>query len=241
MVIIIASIIGSVPFFSYKILAKERFENVEIRVIRPRYFTKRKKFEIGAQFSAIMNETFIYTFLGSGILSYHLTESIGAELSLSAATNIDKEDKRILFDEFKIKTNIFRTSSSIEAALLWTPIYGKWQLASGDLIYFDTFLSFGVGQTNIDWNYNDICTEPDGPADPPLPDNKVGRYLTILLGIGQRYFVSKKMAVRWDLRGHALQYEKSDPVCSDREAEAVSGQTAFHNNITLQIGVSRFL
>ena len=41
----------------------QRFENVEIRVVRPRFFNKRKRFELGTQFSAIMNETFIYTFL----------------------------------------------------------------------------------------------------------------------------------------------------------------------------------
>ena len=38
----------------------ERFKNVEIRVIRPRYFTKRKRVELGAQFTSIMNESFIY-------------------------------------------------------------------------------------------------------------------------------------------------------------------------------------
>ena len=242
-VIVVSCIATHVPYVNvvdHQVFARERFEDEEIRVIRPRYFNKRKKLELGAQFSAIMNETFIYTFLASGLASYHLTEFLGVELSAAIGTNIDKEDKRVLFDEFKIKTNIFRTFYTTEAALLWTPIYGKWQLASGRLVYFDTFLLGGVGITGIDWKYNDICTEPE-EGDPPLPADKVAQYPTFVFGVGQRYFLSKNTAIHWDLRGHSLQYKSLDAVCNPEAAEAAGiGGTDIHNNITVHFGASKF-
>ena len=39
----------------------ERFKDVEIRVIRPKYFTKRKHFELGADFSVVTNQTLSQT------------------------------------------------------------------------------------------------------------------------------------------------------------------------------------
>lgn len=220
----------------------ERFKNVEIRVIRPRYFTKRKHLELGAQFSGVMNEAFIYTFMATGLLAYHFTETFAFELAASFGFNLDKEDKRILFDEFEIKTKIFRTLYSIEGDVQWTPVYGKWQLPSGRLIYFDTYLSFGGGLTGVDWKYKDFCTPPDRAKNPDAPDIKsdaVKSYPTFLMGLGQRYFINKETAVRWDIRNHSLMYNKFDVDCSADPSAAESG-SGIHNNITLQVGASKF-
>ena len=50
---------------------KERFKDTEIRVIRPSYFNKAKRFELGAGMNMVMNESFIYTFLLLGL--QHIT------------------------------------------------------------------------------------------------------------------------------------------------------------------------
>ncbi len=123
----------------------ERFKDTEIRVIRPRYFNKGKRFELGGALNVIMNESFIYTYMATGIVAFHLNEDWAIEGSASYGLNIDREDKRILFDEFEIKTQLFRTKYQAELAIQYTPIYGKWQLPSGRLIYFDTYLTAGVG------------------------------------------------------------------------------------------------
>ncbi|MCX6130514.1 MAG: outer membrane beta-barrel domain-containing protein, partial [Proteobacteria bacterium] len=170
----------------------ERFKDVEIRVIRPRYFTKSGKLELGAAINAIMNESFIYTFLGTGILTYHFSEEWAIEASGSYGLSIDREDKRILFDEFNIKTQIFRTSYLAQLGVQWTPIYGKWQLPSGKLVYFDTYFELGVGQTGVEWRYSDFCEAPDLKLEPNaegIPTNTTIGYPTFLAGIGQRYFV----------------------------------------------------
>ena len=78
-----------------------QFEDVEIRVVRPRYFNKSGRLELGAQVSTVMNETFIYTFMATGLAAFHMSESLALEGSFSYGTSINKEDKRILFDEFE--------------------------------------------------------------------------------------------------------------------------------------------
>ena len=48
---------------AFSVPQDKRFKDIEIRVIRPKYFAKRSKFELGAQATVITNQTFIYTFL----------------------------------------------------------------------------------------------------------------------------------------------------------------------------------
>ncbi len=220
------------------IAADEKFENYEVRVIRPKYFTKTGRFEMGAQMSVVMNETFIYTFLATGLMTYHFSETLAIEGAGSFGISVEKEDKRILDDEFGIKTQIFETLYAMEAALQWTPIYGKWQLPNGRLIYFDTFLAVGGGLTGINWRYSKFCTPPpEGSTANPAPADQVKSYPTILIGGGQRFFVKRDMAIKWDIRNHSLMYSTIDGEC---DPENSSGGSGVHHNITMQIGASKF-
>ncbi|MFW7379082.1 MAG: outer membrane beta-barrel domain-containing protein [Oligoflexus sp.] len=220
----------------------ERFQDTEIRVIRPRYFNKSKRIELGGGVSTILNETFIYTFMASGLAAFHFNEEWALEGSLSVGFSINKEDKRILFDEFDIKTQIFRTLYNTELAVQYTPMYGKWQLSSGKLVYFDTFFIAGVGTTGIDWRYNDFCDPPNPDSDfaEPVPTNVVKPYPTFMIGAGQRYFVSKTLSYRLDFRIHRFFYNTLDTECSPKQVEE-SGDfidSAAHDTITLQLGTS---
>ncbi len=224
---------------------QENFDDVEIRVVRPRYFNKAGRFELGAEITTVMNETFIYTLMATGLAAFHFSESLAIESSFSYGSSVNKEDKRILFDEFEIKTQIFRTQFNMEVALQWTPIYGKWQLASGRLIYFDTYLQGGVGNTGINWQYTDFCDPPDlenNPEAEPLPANTVKTYSGIMLGAGQRYFVSKKQAYKLDFKFHRFFYNTLDAECNPI-AVGESGKfddSASHDTLTLHFGTSFF-
>ncbi|RYZ56860.1 MAG: outer membrane beta-barrel domain-containing protein [Proteobacteria bacterium] len=223
----------------------ERFKTTEIRVIRPRYFNKAKRFELGAGLNSIMNESFIYTFMATGIATFHLNEEWAIEGTLSYGLNVDREDKRVLFDQFDIKTQIFRTQYQAELAVQYTPIYGKWQLPSGRLIYFDTYLTAGLGQTGISWEYDDFCEAPDMTKEgaEALPSNVVKGYPTFMFGAGQRYFVNRTTSYRFEIKAHRFLYNEIDAECSPVKAEA-SGQQfatgAAHDVITILLGISRF-
>lgn len=222
----------------------ERFKDTEIRVIRPRYFTKAGRFELTAGGTAILNESFIYGGMFSGLAAYHFSEDFAVEFGGAFGLSIDTSDKEILFEDFDIKTQIFRTKMMLEGALQWTPIYGKWQLASGRLIYFDTYISGGIGQSFIDWRYDDFCEPPDPQLDPTAeqtPDNIVKPYPAYLLGMGQRYFLSRNLAAKIDVRWRRLMYNEIDGECSPIKAASERDfAVAPHDTITLFLGLSYY-
>ena len=222
----------------------QRFENVEIRVVRPRFFNKRKRFELGTQFSAVMNETFIYTYLVSGVANYHLSESWSVGVNGALGLSMDKSDKRVLYDEFEIKTKILRTFYAFDAEVEFTPIYGKWQMTNGKLVYFDTFLMGGAGMTGVQYRYSDFCTKPeaselarsDGPS--AVPADRVVPYPSIVVGLGQRYFVSKNMAYNVSVKDNIVFTKLADGSCDTNNPD--TGTSAPNYNIMLQFGASKY-
>ena len=221
--------------------AEERFSKFEIRVIRPKYFQKKNRLELGAQGIAVTNQTFIYTYLASGILDFHFNESFAIEAAGAYGFSFDKQDKTMLKDNFKISTVILRTKYFFEGSLVYTPIYGKYQLSSGKLIYFDTFVTAGAGMTGVEYLY-DHCKRPgDIPdvaiAEPPAPQTKT--YPGGVFGIGQRFFLDKKRAIRWDLKDHIFSYSKMDSSCDP--TTAVDSGSGLQQNVTIQAGISYFL
>jgi outer membrane beta-barrel protein len=218
----------------------ERFSNYEVRVIRPRFFQKTSRFELGAQLITVMNNTFVYTLMASGLLTYHFSETFAFETSAAFGYSIDRKDKETLKGDFKIKTEVFRTQYALEGALLWTPAYGKVQLPEGRLVYFDTFFALGAGMTGVEWRYSDMCVDPNRELDsttPDRPSDATKSYPTVVYGLGQRIFRTRKDSFRWDIRGHTIMYNSGDASCN--VADAGQGQTS-RNNITWHLGFSRF-
>ena len=221
--------------------AAEQFEKYEIRVIRPKYFAKTGRMETGAQLSVVMNQSFIYTYLATGLLDYHFSETLALEGALAYGFSIDKDDKRTLDSNFKIKTQILRTQYFMEGGLLYTPVYGKYQLANGRLIYLDMFFSAGAGMTGVNYLY-DHCPKPsDAPEGVEIvapPGPKGASYPTVFAGVGQRIFMDKKLSLRWDVRGHAFSYNTADGACDPTSATKGSDM---QTNITMQLGAGYFL
>lgn len=223
------------------VFAAEQFDKYEIRVIRPKYFSKAGRLETGAQMSVVMNQSFIYTYLATGILDYHLNETFAVEGAGAYGFSIDKDDKKTLDSNFKIKTQILRTQYFMEGGLLYTPVYGKYQLASGRVIYLDTFFAAGAGMTGVSYLY-DHCPKAEdaatgsGVTDPPAANSK--SYPTFYAGGGQRIFLDKKTSLRWDVRAHLFSYNTRDGAC-DPVSDAGLGKT--QTNITMQLGAGYFL
>lgn len=226
---------------------EDRFDEYEIRVIRPKFFTKKKRFELGAELTAIMNQTFIYTYLATGLMTYHFTEQMGFELLGAYGFSIDKEDKATLKNSFDIKTQIIRTQYILGGSLVYTPMYGKYQLKSGRLIYFDTFISGGGGMTGVEYLY-DHCIDPNEDivdatkrdayisANGQKPAPKTVAYPTGSIGLGQRLFLSRTLGLRWDVRDYIFPYDTKDGACSAGGAS----ESQIHHNVTLQLGASKF-
>jgi outer membrane beta-barrel protein len=214
------------------------FKGYEIRVIRPRFMSKRNRLELGGQTSLIMNQAFIYTLMLSGLLDYHFSEMFAFELGAHYGFSIDKEDKRLLESEFDITTQILKTQYIVGGGLLWTPIYGKTQLPSGQVIYFDDFLVLQGAMTGIQYDYKQCGknknTVVQKTTDVPSP--RVVSYPTLNVGLGQKYFLTEDFSLRWDARAYIFYYNSADGSCNpDSDGEQVRQE-----NVTLSFGGSIF-
>lgn len=210
------------------------FSGYEIRVIRPRYMSKRNRVELGGQAGLIMNQSFIYTLMLSGMLDYHFSEMFALELAVGKGLSIDKEDKRILKDEFEITTSLLPTDYTFNAGLLWTPIYGKTQLPSGYVVYFDNFISFQGGMTGIRYDYERCKDTSKNKIPPPAPTTK--SYPSANVGFGQKFFISQSTSIRWDARANIFSYDRADGEC----VPGGVSESALQTNMMLQFGASTF-
>ena len=191
--------------------------------------------------SVVMNQTFVYSYLATGILDYHINEQFAVEGFGAYGVIVDKEDKRLLESEFEIQTQIIRTKYQFGGGLLWTPIYGKYQLSTGRVVYFDTFVTAGVGMTGVEYTYKH-CQQPDtkNPNIAVPPTDQTKSYCSGIIGIGQRFFISKQTALRWDVRDSLFSYSTLDQSC-DPENESGNAASKLHQNVSMQLGASYFL
>ena len=173
--------------------AEEQFKDVEIRVIKQKFFQKRMRLELGLNAGAIMNKSFIYTFMGGGDLAFHFSESISVFGEGYYGYTRNKGDCDIIGKTFKIGPVVEQINFFAGAGLNITPIYGKYQLPNGDVIYFDWFFTGGGGIANM--RSSEINCLPD--------DSKAALAETqtqFNFGTGQRYFIDKNLALVWQIR-----------------------------------------
>ncbi len=203
-------------------------EEYQINVIRPKFFVKKSRTELGADIAAVINQTFTYTYLLSGAIVYHLTDSWGIGATGAYGLTVDKQDRDTLKETFGITVDIFTTEWVAEASLLWTPVYGKYQLTSGRLVYFDTYISAGFGMMGI---------LVQGKERGEMVGNQHNCYSPVI-GAGQRFYLSKKTSLRWQVRNYIIQYDGK--ACAPAESTNKEGHSLFHTIVT-QVGISYFI
>ncbi len=219
-----------VLFFAVPGLSAPRQE-YQINVIRPKFFVKKSRTEVGADLAAVLNQTFTYTYLLSGAIVYHLTDSLGLGVTGAYGLTVNKEDRDVLKDRFSITVDIFATEWIAESSLLWTPVYGKYQLASGRLVYFDTYVSLGFGMMGISIRKKERGN--DDPVDYPYS------CYSPVIGAGQRFYLSKKTSLRWQIRDHIILYNGKR--CAPAAAEENEPEFSYYHTIVTQVGISYFM
>jgi outer membrane beta-barrel protein len=205
--------------------AEEQFKDYEIRVIKNKYFTKRFRLELDIGAGGVMNQSFHNSYLAQGGLGFHFSETVGLHLEGAFSFNRNKyECEELGSQSFLISPVLNEMDNFYGGYLTYTPVYGKYQLGSGDVLYFDWFFSVGGGlATNNEREGGCGDIEPIVKASGATPQ--------VNLGTGQRYFVSTNTAVIWNLR--FLMYQA-----------AGEGKTFIADgvkNVILSLGIGYFL
>lgn len=180
-----------------------------VSVIQRKFLPKTKRFQIFAGGSVMMNDPW-FNSLGFNLKgAFHLTEQWGLELSYLGLSKSDRDSVRDLRNNNGVGTaSLLTTKSFMGADIMWYPIYGKTSLFGQKIVPFDMYFSGGVGESSV--------TGGTGG-------------MTIHIGTGQIYAISKGLGFRWDFSVNNFS-GKSD---SD-------GSTSTFNNVLLSLGVSMF-
>ncbi len=214
--------------------ASESFENFEIRVIRPQFFTKTMRLELGVENVTVMNQTYYYTTFLSGFAGFHFNDIIGLEFSGGVGNSIDKDIKSDLSDQ-RVDLSMIKPEKFYLGSVNISPMYGKYLMPSGKLVYFDTVLTFGGGVSGVDYTYEScLRNNPDRSA---IREDGTEYYNTYLLGLGQRFYLNKNTSIRWDLKSHITSININDKECIDSGEENMSIKI----NAVLQFGFSFFI
>ena len=209
-----------------------KFPDVEVRAIRPRYFSKARKFEIGSQAMFVINRSFIYAYMLSANIGYHIDEAWALEAVFAMGSTQSKEDEINLKESFDITTQILEPRGSQDLAVIWSPMYGKYQLTDGKVVYYDTFMALGGGTVSAEYLY-DHCASEEKPAPPAQSFS----YSSGNVGVGQRFFLNRSMTFRWDLRDRIFFTNAQDASCDPSLTES---QSRLEHNVTIQGGISHF-
>ncbi|MEY2986598.1 MAG: hypothetical protein RJB13_119 [Pseudomonadota bacterium] len=173
------------------------FKDVEVRVIRRKFFQKSVRVELGANLGVIMNSSFTYTILPTAKLGIHLSEWLELYGEGTAGFTINKSDCTELGGRFNIEPIVDEVGFLAGGGAAITPVYGKYQLDTGDVIYFDWFVNGGAGMASMVNRKQGCKPLLDNEAiDPPTAYTEVG----FNFGTGQRYFLNQTTSLNWGLR-----------------------------------------
>jgi len=132
-----------------------RDDESEIGVVQNRLYTNKKKFEIGLLVGSVQGDPFLVnTSLGVSA-GYHFTELFSVHATFTKYF-VGKSAALTQFEQTvpgqTAATNMAKWSSTAEAR--WSLLYGKVSLFGKSIIYFDAYLSGGLGAINTETGTN---------------------------------------------------------------------------------------
>ncbi len=172
----------------------------QLRTIQKRLFLKDTRWQFTAYGGIIPNDDFQLFFPAGLRVAYHLSESIGIEVSGAWNFRAEKDLRTFIkdaFEEHGTGARIFLVQSLkyyAVANMLWSPFYGKFGAFGTKLAHFDFYLAFGAGWVGL-------RVDPPGNA-PPQDKGRVAANV----GLGAMVYLSQLFAVRIDYRQFVFQF-----------------------------------
>lgn len=157
-----------------KILAP--FENIAI--IQKRFMPKTNRFEFSAALGNSLNNAFFNNWGLVTRAAYYLTEYHGIEFQYFWLNSNEREITESLRDKQSVQTrSLVVPESYMGLSYKWLPIYGKVALFNKRIVPFDLYFFAGGGLSKTALNEQEV---------------------TIQLGTGQKFYLTKTTAFRWD-------------------------------------------
>jgi outer membrane beta-barrel protein len=207
----------------------------KIPPVSAQLYRKAGRFEVAPTLNLSLNDAFYSKYFAGVKVDYHFFESISAGAYFATGLNTKAGSAQVCpsgkgchsassEQMYQVPGNI-HMMGGVEAA--WTPVYGKLNLFSTQVIHFDLGLMAGA-----DWiQYQKVLGKAEAEAgDKPSLASTFGAHA----GIGTRIYFSEWMAARLEFRDYI--YRVSVP----NWQEGGSAKKDLQNQLFAELGVSFF-
>jgi outer membrane beta-barrel protein len=161
------------PVEKAKLIAEKRGRRAD-----ERDFVKAARHELTLQGGYYVSDLLDGTYVVGGAYTYHLTEDVGIEASLSFSQVRSSVASRLERDRGVMVLPKQDRVYLVFTDLIWSPVHGKLRVFADSIVHFDLFGAVGVG----------------------IIDNATSYGAAGQFGLGSKIFLSRSWAVRLDVR-----------------------------------------
>lgn len=202
-------------------------KDTEFTVVQNRLYTKDKRFSLTALSGPLLSDTFTSSFSYGLAANYYFSEREGVELQGWLTSSVDSDVSSAFKSTYGLVADHNKPKGYIGANYVWVPVYAKLSLLEKKILYFDMYISPGLGLTMLE----SVTFAGPGTAAPASTSFAAP---TFALDIGQQVFLSEHWALRIDARNRFLQ-EKVYNASTGEER-----RTKFTYHGSLMIGVTYY-
>jgi len=164
----------------------------QIMVVREKFVDLENRLQLNLNVGVVTNQAYTFQLLSRMTASYHFSSTWGIGLQTAISETIDRDERIILADFFQVKTQSASVLNQVGIDLTYNPYYGKFELFSNQLAYFDTFFLLGGGLTTVEFDRSECqALDPSGQNTTKTRAQSEHLYPTIYIGAGQRIFLTR--------------------------------------------------
>lgn len=162
-------------------LAKGPDTGETVRVFQPKLFFRPGRLDLSPRLGISLNDPYIQHFLTGLSATYHISDlfAVGAvfDHAFSATTIVTDE----ILDRLNVRTALSPIQFIASAQFDYSPIYGKFSIANRAIAHWDLSAGLGIGAVST---------------------KATGLHPSVSIGISLRTYLSRWLAVAFDLRDH---------------------------------------
>jgi outer membrane beta-barrel protein len=199
----------------------------DVAVIQKRYLPRTKRFEANLNAASNINDSFFSAYGGGLGLTYNFTEKFGFEGVFKYFSASNSKASNQLLEKGIVTNGMVVTEMYYGVDFRWTPIYGKFSYFDRKIIPFDHYFTIGVGRTSLKAgsSTSNSTVKVEALDDP----------ITLKIGTGEVFALTKYMAFRWDVSWHFMQ-----PNVRTTTNNVANDSKDLQNNLFINFGLSFF-
>jgi len=186
-----------------------------IYVLQNRLYEKEGRVQVGLLGGFAGQSAYRTSYSVDGRATYYFIETFGFELFYQKFANRQNNTARAI-ESTNVRPDVLEVKNQLGALLHWAPWYAKINIF-GTIVYFDWYLSGGVGRVGV----NAIPGSAQGGA------GRSADFTGYFLGTGHEYHLSDRWLVRMDFMNSWFK----------APLRAVSGAPTWTTNLTFELGV----